>query len=75
MCASCHDRMDPIGFGFENFDAIGAWRETEEQFPVDAAGQLTSGESFRGAADLTRVLAREKKKGRPSLSLFLWVCA
>ncbi len=61
MCASCHDRMDPIGFGLENFDGIGAWRESEDKFPIDPAGQLASGESFSGAADFTRILAKEKR--------------
>jgi hypothetical protein len=61
MCASCHDRMDPIGFGFENFDGVGAWRETDDRFPIDPAGQLVSGESFQGATDLAQVLAREKR--------------
>jgi hypothetical protein len=39
-CASCHQFIDPVGFGFEHFDAIGAWRETESGHPVDASGSL-----------------------------------
>ncbi len=61
MCASCHDRMDPLGFGFERFDGVGARRETDDSFPIDDAGALISGESFHGAADLAGILAREKK--------------
>jgi hypothetical protein len=47
-CASCHARMDPIGFGMENFDGVGAWRTVENATPVDASGQLVSGEKFKG---------------------------
>lgn len=61
-CASCHARMDPIGFGLENFDAIGAWREKEGESPIDPAGKLTTGDSFAGASDLARVLATKRQK-------------
>jgi hypothetical protein len=61
-CASCHARMDPIGFGFENFDGVGAWRAREGSFPIDASGTLVSGESFHGAAELAEVLSHEKRK-------------
>jgi hypothetical protein len=60
-CASCHARMDPIGFGFENFDGIGAWREREGEFDIDASGALATGESFNGASDLTRILSKQKR--------------
>jgi hypothetical protein len=46
-CASCHSRMDPLGFGLENFDAIGAWRTQDGKFPVDASGALPDGRSFQ----------------------------
>jgi hypothetical protein len=62
ICASCHARMDPIGFGFENFDGVGAWRAREGSFPIDASGTLVSGESFHGAAELAEVLSHEKRK-------------
>ena len=39
-CAGCHVRMDPLGFSFENYDAIGSWRTNEGKFPVDASGKL-----------------------------------
>ncbi|HWA10025.1 MAG TPA: DUF1592 domain-containing protein [Opitutaceae bacterium] len=61
VCASCHARMDPIGFGLENFDAIGAWRAKDGEDNVDASGKLTSGESFNGAAELIGILADKKK--------------
>ena len=61
QCASCHARMDPIGFGFENFDATGAWRNQDGNFPVDPAGQLVSGESFQGPGDLKMILLQKKK--------------
>ena len=59
-CAVCHNRLDPLGFGLENYDAVGAWREHENNVPVDAAGALPSGESFRGPGELKAML-----KGRP----------
>ncbi len=61
LCASCHARMDPIGFGLENFDAIGAWRDRDGKEPVDASGELVSGEKFRDALGLTKMLAEQKK--------------
>ncbi|MCL4694746.1 MAG: DUF1592 domain-containing protein, partial [Candidatus Hydrogenedentes bacterium] len=45
-CASCHARMDPIGFGLESFDPIGRWRTEQAGQPIDATGELPSGESF-----------------------------
>jgi len=59
ICASCHSRMDPIGFGLENFDAIGQWRTQDGAFPIDASGQLTNGTKFSGPAELTGVLAKQ----------------
>lgn len=61
MCASCHARMDPIGFGFENFDGIGAWREKDGTFPVEAGGELVSGEKFSNASDLKKLLMTAKR--------------
>jgi hypothetical protein len=61
MCASCHARMDPIGFGFENYDGIGAWREKDGEFPVESAGQLVSGEAFQGPAELRAILVKKKR--------------
>jgi hypothetical protein len=60
-CASCHERMDPIGFGFEHYDGIGAWRESDGTFDIDASGKLVSGETFDGADALQAVLLRSKR--------------
>jgi len=56
-CASCHTRMDPLGFGLENFDLVGAWRDRDGDAVVDASGVLPDGRSFRGPAELRAVLA------------------
>jgi len=61
LCASCHARMDPIGFGFENYDGIGVWREKDGTFAIDPAGQLVSGESFRGPRELKEILLKRKR--------------
>jgi hypothetical protein len=53
-------RANPIGFAFENFDAVGAWREKDGKFPIDASGVLPDGKSFKGPAQLKAIL-KEKK--------------
>ena len=60
-CASCHARMDPLGFGFENFDAIGAWRDKDGDDPVDPSGELPSGQKFRGPKELKTILRGRDK--------------
>ncbi len=60
VCASCHERMDPIGFGLENFNAIGAWRDKEGDAPIDASGKLVGDDEFAGASDLAALLARKR---------------
>ena len=57
-CASCHQRMDPLGFALENFDSIGKWRTTTgiPDTPIDASGVLPDGTRFRGPAELRNVL-------------------
>jgi hypothetical protein len=55
-CASCHRRMDPLGFGLENFDATGAWRDREGELPIDATGTLPGDVSIHGPAELRSVL-------------------
>lgn len=55
-CASCHAKMDPLGFGLENYDAIGAWRERDGQNPIDASGVLPGGASFQGPEALRQIL-------------------
>lgn len=59
-CASCHQRMDPLGFGFENFDAVGAWRTKDGSFEIDPAGVLPSGESFKTPKELRSILKNSK---------------
>ena len=59
-CANCHAMLDPIGFGLENFDATGAWRDQDEGQPVESSGRLTSGQQFANASELTAILLRDK---------------
>jgi mono/diheme cytochrome c family protein len=60
-CAVCHQRMDPLGFGFENFDAVGAWRDRDGQFPIDPSGTLPGGQSFKGPAELKALLKTKQE--------------
>ena len=55
-CASCHRQMDTLGFGFENYDGVGRWREREGPFPVDASGELPGGARFQGPEELKEIL-------------------
>lgn len=55
-CAGCHARMDPLGFGLENYDAIGRWRKLDGKFPIDPSGTLPNGKSFSGAGELKAIL-------------------
>jgi hypothetical protein len=61
LCASCHARMDPIGFAFEHFDGIGAWREKEGDEKIDASGELLTGEKFDDHSEFIRILTAQKK--------------
>lgn len=61
-CASCHDKMDPLGFGMENFDVLGRWRDTDRGQPIDARGTLPSGTSFEGPSGLKKVLMERKEE-------------
>ena len=61
-CAVCHTQMDTLGFGLENFDAIGAWRDRDGRFEIDPAGELPGGADFHSPAELMEILA-ERKKG------------
>ena len=56
-----HERMDALGFGLENYDAIGAWRESDGKFPVDASGTLPGGQRFQGPGELKAILLRERE--------------
>lgn len=61
-CSGCHNLMDPIGFAFENYDAVGRWRIAEDGAPVDASGGLPDGSKFKGVAGLQQALLK-----RPAL--------
>src|SRR5204863_825890 len=55
-CASCHSRMDPIGFAMENFDALGRWRDRDSGSAIDASGVLPDGTRFEGVPGLRKIL-------------------
>ena len=60
-CANCHKVLDPIGFGLENFDAIGRWREKNDVgVAIDSAGKLPNGKAFSTPADLKDLLAQRE---------------
>lgn len=61
-CAACHQMMDPLGFALENFDAVGRWRETDNGHPVDARGELPSGEIFEGVEQLKALLMEQQRE-------------
>ncbi|HYK18016.1 MAG TPA: DUF1592 domain-containing protein [Bryobacteraceae bacterium] len=61
ICNPCHARMDPLGFGLENFDAIGRWRTHEGNFPIDSAGKLPNGKTFDGPDGLKQLLLADKR--------------
>lgn len=60
-CNGCHQAMDPIGLGLENFDAIGRWREVYGNQTIDASGVLKSGEPFSGPGELRKILLEKKE--------------
>ena len=62
ICANCHSRMDPIGFAFENFDAVGRWRETDNNVPIDSSGVLPDGTAFAGVSELRDVLLSRRNE-------------
>jgi hypothetical protein len=62
VCASCHARMDPIGFALENYDGIGAWRNTDNGVAIDASGKLPDGAEFVGPAGLKKLLLTQHRE-------------
>ena len=68
LCASCHSKMDPLGFGLENYDAIGRWRTKDGTFPVDATGTFPGGKTFAGPAELKALLLGRMPQFTRSLS-------
>ncbi|MFT3770257.1 MAG: DUF1592 domain-containing protein [Minicystis sp.] len=64
-CAGCHKLMDPVGFGFENYDGVGLWRDEDQGIPVDASGEVVgskdSNGKFVGAVELAQRLAKSEE--------------
>lgn len=60
-CNACHRVMDPIGFGMENYDGIGAWRDLDNGLPVDSSGVLPPDVSFNGPKELSDIVAASSK--------------
>ena len=56
LCSSCHNRMDPIGLAFENFNGVGMWRDSERKQPIVPEGSLITGETFTSVGELKRIL-------------------
>jgi hypothetical protein len=61
LCSSCHNRMDPIGLGLENFNAMGMFRDQERKQPLDVAGKLITGEEFKTVQELKRILVQNHR--------------
>ena len=59
-CATCHDRIDPIGFGLENYDVLGRWRDEDAGLPIDSAGVLPDGTRFHGPKELKLIMLDRK---------------
>jgi hypothetical protein len=62
MCSSCHARMDPLGFAFERFDAVGRWRPDTAEAPIDSSGVTPDGIRFDGASGLIESIARRPQQ-------------
>ncbi|ADV63742.1 protein of unknown function DUF1588 [Isosphaera pallida ATCC 43644] len=67
-CAVCHIKMDGLGFGMENFDAIGQWRDKDHGQPIDASGELPGGVTFNGPAELRAVLLKSRDQFRKAFT-------
>jgi Protein of unknown function (DUF1592)/Protein of unknown function (DUF1588)/Protein of unknown function (DUF1587)/Protein of unknown function (DUF1585)/Protein of unknown function (DUF1595) len=67
-CQSCHEKMDPLGLGLENFDPTGRWRTSYGKVPVDASGVMADGKTFNGPTELKKLLLGEKAKIARNLS-------
>jgi hypothetical protein len=61
VCASCHNRIDPLGFALENYDAIGRWRTEDAGKPIDSSGELPDGTKIDGPRQLRAVLLDRKE--------------
>ncbi len=60
VCASCHSKMDPLGFALENFDAVGAWRNRQGGKLIDVATEMPDGTKFTGPGGLRDVMLGHK---------------
>lgn len=61
-CFSCHVKMDPLGLGLENFDAVGRWRDSYGSVAIDPSGVLADGQKFNGPVELKELLLQEKQR-------------
>jgi hypothetical protein len=68
VCAACHSMMDPLGFGLENYNAIGRWRTHDGAFPIDASGKLPGGREFQGALGLEHWLRADSPRFAAALT-------
>ncbi|QGJ68414.1 Planctomycete cytochrome C [Planctomycetales bacterium 10988] len=62
VCASCHRQMDALGFGFENYDVVGRWRDQDGKHPVDPSGVLPTGEAFQNSEELIDILSNRQQE-------------
>ena len=67
-CAACHRNMDPLGFGLENYDAIGRWRDADGKFPIDASGTLPDGQRFATGGEMRALLVSQLPQFSRTLS-------
>jgi hypothetical protein len=67
-CASCHQRMDPLGFALENFDAVGKWRSEADGAPVDPEASMPDGSRFAGMTGLRTYLVNNREEFVRTLS-------
>jgi mono/diheme cytochrome c family protein len=74
-CASCHRRMDPLGFGLENYDAIGAWRAMDGKFAIDPKGELPDGRTFHQPSELRTILLQDRQDFARALTSKLMIYA
>ena len=74
-CAICHRQMDALGFGFENFDAIGRWRDADGKHKIDSSGKLPGNESFSTPLELIEILKKRQDRFCRSLTRKLLVFA
>lgn len=74
-CAACHNKLDPMGFALENYDAIGRWRAMDGKFPVDASGAIPRGKSFTNPAEFRAALLAKTPEFAQALTEKLMVYA